>query len=193
MLALAMSPQAWPKVRQQKGAPSADKDKAAMVTVDVLLQKRSTGQAIVGLDKVHFSVYEDNVKQVIQDFNAAGLPASVVLLLDLSRSMDNILPTIRDAASAAWNRFRPDDEVAIMTFAKNAEVVQPLSNDKRLLIDQINKILSAPGNRDRGQTSLDEAIYKAAAYLSNSSGPKRERSILAISDGQSNQERGHSR
>ncbi|HSB10778.1 MAG TPA: hypothetical protein VLM38_14920 [Blastocatellia bacterium] len=54
MLALAMSPQAWPKVRQQKGAPSADKDKAAMVTVDVLLQKRSTGQAIVGLDKVHF-------------------------------------------------------------------------------------------------------------------------------------------
>ncbi|HSB10779.1 MAG TPA: VWA domain-containing protein [Blastocatellia bacterium] len=140
-----------------------------------------------------FSVYEDNVKQVIQDFNAAGLPASVVLLLDLSRSMDNILPTIRDAASAAWNRFRPDDEVAIMTFAKNAEVVQPLSNDKRLLIDQINKILSAPGNRDRGQTSLDEAIYKAAAYLSNSSGPKRERSILAISDGQSNQERGHSR
>lgn len=176
-----------PQVSQQKPMP------AGLVTCDVFVQKRSTGQAITGLDKDDFEIYEDDVKQSIEKFNSNGLPASVVLLLDLSRSMEVVAGTIREPARAVWNQLGPDDEIAIMTFAKNVDIVLPLTNDERLLSEQIARIYSGPDRRDRGQTSLDEAIYQAAAYLAAHSSPSRERSILIISDGQTNQEHGHSR
>ena len=164
-----------------------------LVTLDVLVQKRSTGQTVANLDKRFFSVYEDGVKQDIEDFGPRNAPASIVLLLDLSRSMDKVLSRIRDAAPSVWNQFEREDEVAIMTFAKNVEIVQPLTKDRQMLGERIRKIYTPTDDRDRGQTNMDEAIYQAATYLGNSSSTGRHREVLVISDGMSNQEHGHSR
>jgi VWFA-related protein len=178
---------------QQNQASQPAKDTSELVMLDVLVRHRSSGKTVVGLNKQDFSIYEADVKQEIEEFKQDDSPASIVLLLDVSRSMDTVVGRIREGAQSAWRQFGPDDEVAIMTFAKNVEVVQPFTKDKQLVVDRIGKIYALTGGAARGQTNLAEAIYQAAVYLGNSSSSEHHRFVLVISDGQSNQQEGHSK
>ena len=149
---------------QQNQASQPAKDTSELVMLDVLVRHRSSGKTVVGLNKQDFSIYEADVKQEIEEFKQDDSPASIVLLLDVSRSMDTVVGRIREGAQSAWRQFGPDDEVAIMTFAKNVEVVQPFTKDKQLLVDRIGKIYALTGGAARGQTNLAEAIYQTASW-----------------------------
>jgi uncharacterized protein with von Willebrand factor type A (vWA) domain len=63
-----------------------------------------------------FAITENGVKQEVSYFSRDALPLSIILLLDVSRSVRPIIHEIRDGALHALQRLKPEDEVAVMAF-----------------------------------------------------------------------------
>src|SRR5262245_55415278 len=98
LLLLALQPGA----RGQQQGPNTDQDKnvirqrTSLVVVNVSVTDKQFRQ-ISGLNKEHFEIYEDKVRQQIEFFNDDDKPASVGVVFDLSGSMKNKISRAREA------------------------------------------------------------------------------------------------
>src|SRR5207247_3630303 len=77
-----------------------------------------------------FEIYDDGVRQRIEQFSQDKLPLSVVLLLDASGSMWTVLDRLRASALAALQTLKPEDEVAVVVTANETLLVQGLTTDQ---------------------------------------------------------------
>jgi len=137
--------------------------------------KTKAGQIMSGLKKGDFEVREDGTVQKLEIFNRDELPLNVALVLDLSDSIEPFLGPLRDAAATALAALKPEDEVALFTFATEAQLRLALTKDKISVADQINKFEA------RGATNINDGIFVAAAYLLKTP-PTGRRVIILISD-----------
>jgi hypothetical protein len=154
---------------------------AELVLVDVAVLNRKDGRIVGGLKKENFAIYEDGVKQNISHFSQDELPLSIVLLIDVSGSVQSVINRIRDGALESLRHLKPEDEVALMAFAGKAQLIQDFTVDRRLIIDRIEKINEA-AKVGRGPTLLHEGIYQAAIQLRKASNPFSRRAIIAVTD-----------
>lgn len=115
---------------------------------------------------------------------APRAPATVILLLDVSGSMDapNRLPLVQEAAAALLRRLRPEDRVGVVTYAGESRVLLPPEKltDERAVRAAI-AALEAKG-RTNGGAGLREAFALAAADR----GAAGERVVILCTDGDFN-------
>jgi len=145
-----------------------------LVLVDATV-KTKDGQIMANLKKDDFEVREDGAVQKVEVFSRDELPVNVALVLDLSDSIGPFLAPLRDAATLALAALKPNDEVALFTFATEAEMRLPLMKDKNKIADQINTFQA------RGATNINDGIFVAAEYLLKLP-PNGRRVIILISD-----------
>ena len=145
-----------------------------LVLVDATV-KTKAGQIMADLKKDDFEVREDGVAQKIEIFNRDELPLDVALVLDLSDSIGPFLGPLRDAATVALAALKPNDQVALFTFASEAEMRTPLTREKNKIADQIATFDA------RGATNINDGIFVAAEYLLKAP-PMGRRVIILISD-----------
>ena len=145
-----------------------------LVLVDATV-KAKDGQIMSNLKKEDFEVREDGAQQKLDVFSRDEMQLHVALVLDLSDSIEPFLEPLRDAATVALAALKPDDEVALFTFATEAELRMPLTKDKRKVADEINKFEA------RGATNINDGIFVAAEYLLKNA-PSGRRVIILISD-----------
>jgi Ca-activated chloride channel family protein len=145
-----------------------------LVLVDATV-KTKAGQIMGDLKKEDFELREDGVVQNVQIFSRDELPLNVALVLDLSDSIGPFLGPLRDAANTALAALKPEDEVALFTFATEAELRVPFTNDKKKIAEQVNAF------KVGGATNINDGIFVAAKYLLNTP-PKGRRVIILISD-----------
>lgn len=145
-----------------------------LVMVDATVKTRA-GQIMGDLKQDAFELREDGVTQKIEIFSRDELPLNVALVLDLSDSIGPFLGPLREAASTALAALKPEDEVALFTFATEAELRVPFTNDKTKIAEQINAFHVG------GATNINDGIFVAAKYLL-SAPPKGRRVIILISD-----------
>src|SRR5215813_2997132 len=107
---------------------------------------------IMGLDKQHFSVYENDDPQQITLFTEEDAPISVGLLLDVSKSMSNKFVTERAAVESFFNNANPKDDYFVVTFADRPKLLTNASQS----IEEIQEKLAA--NIPQGQTALLDAV-----------------------------------
>jgi hypothetical protein len=88
-----------------------------LVVFDAQVIDKKTRKMFGGLTRDAFEVYEENVKQPIAYFSQDQLPLSVLLLLDISRSVTPIIEQVGAGANDALQRLKSEDEVAVMAFA----------------------------------------------------------------------------
>ena len=88
-----------------------------LVNLNVVVKDRQ-GKRVKGLTREDFEVYEDGARQEITHFSADERPLRLVLLFDISISMEASLPTVKQAAVTLVDSLRPDDEVTIVSFAE---------------------------------------------------------------------------
>jgi len=88
-----------------------------LVNLNVVVKDRQ-GKRVKGLTREDFEVYEDGVRQEITHFSADERPLRLVLLFDISISMEATLPTVKQAAVTLVDSLRVDDEVTIVSFAE---------------------------------------------------------------------------
>jgi VWFA-related protein len=151
-----------------------------LVVLDVQVLHRKTGEIINGLKPADFELYEDGVRQEITHFSQDKLALSVILLMDLSGSVSPVLRDIQSGALLALERLKDQDEVAVIAFSSETQLVQDFTRDRRLIVQKIGHIEKTPVI---GQgTSLFEGLRDSANHMGKASNPTSRRVIVVITD-----------
>ncbi|MBZ5707382.1 MAG: VWA domain-containing protein [Acidobacteriia bacterium] len=141
----------------------------------------SRNHPVLGLERQHFSVFEDNRRQDLRDFSAEDAPISVGLVLDLSGSMGNKFVIEREAVEQFFRNANSQDDYCVVTFADKPRVLATSTQS----IEDIEQKLAA--TKPDGHTALLDAIYLAVTRLH--SARYERKAILIISDGGDNHSR----
>jgi Ca-activated chloride channel family protein len=158
----------------------ADKDGVIKLDTDLVqLDVKVVDQnniAVMNLNKEDFSVYEDKVKQTINNVSREEVPISMGLVIDTSGSMKSKLQTVSDAAVSLIKQMRLDDEAFLARFNTESELAQDFTDDRRELEDAIGELYTSGG------TSLLDSIIATADYA-HSKGKQRRKALVIFSDG----------
>ncbi|MGB8508294.1 MAG: VWA domain-containing protein [Pyrinomonadaceae bacterium] len=151
-----------------------------LVTLNVSVIDRANGRGLTGLTRENFRLSEDNDEQQITNFEAANAPFDLLLLIDLSGS--TAAKRVTDLIRASALRFivaaRPQDRIAVITFAGTINVVSPLTTDRQSLRAAINRMESP-----NGDTKLYDALAAATEYLDKNERGTRRQAVILLSDG----------
>src|SRR5215475_10859900 len=178
--ALAMVCSAQNPTRQEMFLPERIRLSTDLVVIDVQALNRKTGQVVTGLNAADFELYEDGVKQEITHFSQDRIALSVILLMDLSGSVSPVIKEIQSGALLALERLKESDEVAVIAFSSDTQLVQDFTPDRKLIVDKIGRIEKTPVI---GQgTSLFEGLRDAAIYMNKASNGASRRVIIAVTD-----------
>jgi len=146
-----------------------------LVLLDVtVVDQNST--PVMNLKKEDFSVYEDKVKQTVDNVSREEVPVSFGLVIDTSGSMRSKLQTVSDASVSLIKQMRVDDEAFVASFKAEPELVQDFTADRRELEDAISELYTSGG------TALLDAIIATADYAQEK-GKRRRKALVVISDG----------
>jgi len=151
-----------------------------IVVLDAQVLRKKTGVVVSSLNKDDFEVYEDGVKQELSFFGKDKLPLSIMLLIDTSGSVRPVIEIIRDGALEALRRLKPEDEVAVMVFGDQTNLIQPFTKDRQQIVDQIGGLLKQA--QVGVGTSLHTAMHEAAVKMETASNPLSRRVIVTVTD-----------
>ncbi len=150
-----------------------------LVVFDAQVIDKKSGKVFGGLQKQDFEIYEENVKQQLAYFSQDQLPLSVLLLLDISRSLRPIIQQVGEGATNALRQLKPEDEVAVMAFADYSKLLQPFTKDRSVVAQ---KITEASETSLGDGTFMNEALYNAAQEMNKATNPANRRAIIVITD-----------
>jgi VWFA-related protein len=141
-------------------APATDiKVDVRLVNLNVRVATRA-GRAIAGLQKEHFQVFDDGVRQSVSHFQPMTAPIHLVLLLDMSGSTQEKMEVIVKAATRFVDALGPEDDVAVAAFARDFLLVSGFTRDRSLLKKQIRAL------ENRGTTTgFYDAMWSALDLL----------------------------
>jgi Ca-activated chloride channel homolog len=166
--------------RIPKEAAQKEKGYTIGVNVDLVLMYTSVfdkaGKFVPGLKKDNFKLFEDGIQQAVTTFSQEDVPVSMGILLDLSGSMRGKIDQVNRAALAFIKASNPNDQVFLIGFNDEVELLQDYTSD----IDEITDALE--NTVVTGGTALYDSIYLGVQKAHTGSKPKK--AIVVISDGE---------
>jgi VWFA-related protein len=137
------------------------------------------GRAIGGMRESDFTVWENGIERRVTNVAPANEPFNLVLLLDVSGSVEERMDFIRKAARDFLRTTSPQDRISIISFRDDIQVISDFSTDRQMLSRKLDEIDAGGGT----------ALYDALGYILSE--PLRhlrgERTaIVVMSDGDDN-------
>jgi Ca-activated chloride channel homolog len=132
------------------------------------------GRFVRGLKQSDFKVYDNDRLQTITSFESENIALEMVVALDVSSSMRQALPKVKESAKRFLDGLRPGDQVTLLGFNDNVFTLAPRSRDKAARVKAID-LMSAWGG-----TALYDVVLDGLGRLSRHPG---RRSMLLFSDG----------
>lgn len=174
---------AAPRMQPTETPQEVDEDEVVrvesdLVTLNVSVVDRASGRGLAGLAAGDFKIYEDNAEQRVEHFESADAPFDLLLLLDLSGSTTRVTDTIRAAARRFVAATRPQDRIAIITFAGETQIAAELTSDRASLRASIDRIA-----KPTGDTRLYDSLDSALDYMTRRSDASRRRAVILMTDG----------
>ncbi|MGI8788048.1 MAG: VWA domain-containing protein [Pyrinomonadaceae bacterium] len=166
----------FPVLSESKSVQDATRSQIKRVLVRVT---DLNNRAIDDLKKDDFEVVEAGENREILSVEPTTAPFNLVLLLDVSGSVDNYVDFIRKAARNFVNTVSPQDKIAIIIFNEDVKMLSTFTTDKEKLSESLDTFDAGGGT----------AFYDALAYtLAETLRPlKGERpAIVVLSDGDDN-------
>lgn len=99
-----------------------------LVRVFVTVTDRD-GRLVTALGQPDFEVRDEGTPQPIALFDSSPQPVRLVLLLDVSGSMEGNLPLLREASQQLFSRLRPDDRVRVGSFGREITISPSFTRD----------------------------------------------------------------
>jgi len=126
-----------------------------------------------------FAVFENGVRQTISFFDHGTVPVDLALLVDSSASMNQVLPTVKHAASTLIGSLTPSDRASVMTFGGVMRQSTAFTSNHEALLDAVRDMAAG------GATPLFDALYVALRSFRGSrpSGEMKRRAIVVFTDG----------
>ncbi len=148
-----------------------------LVRVDALVLQKKTARVVGNLKQTDFVILEDGTKQQVTHFSQDSLPLSVLLLIDRGGCIDPFGTEVRRAANEALARLKETDEVAVMTYHDDAELLHEFTRDRSEIGAALERI---PKKHEWADHCLNKAFAKAADYMVTAGNPVGRRVIIAI-------------
>ena len=202
MIALVALPGFGPSMRAQEPAATVAVD-VKVVTLPVTVRDKH-GKIIRDLTKDDFTLQEDGRPQTIKYFSQeTNLPLTLGLLVDTSRSQDNVLDAERNASRSFLDQMlvQPKDKAFLIHFDREVELLQDLTSSREKLQSAL-ELLKTSTDRERsndpndpsnspsgsgsrshhgGGTQLYDAVYLASNELMKKQ--QGRKAIVILSDG----------
>jgi VWFA-related protein len=137
------------------------------------------GRAISGMHESDFTVFENGIERKVTKVTPTNQPFNLVLLLDVSGSVEERMDFIRKAARDFLRTVSPQDRIAIISFRDDIQLISDFSTDRAMLSRKLDEIDAGGGT----------ALYDALGYVLSSmiKQLRAERSaIVVMSDGDDN-------
>jgi len=142
-----------------------------IVNVEAVVYNKKTGGVIQGLKKEHFEIYEDGIKQEVENFSTPEAPVTMVLLLEYSKLVDYLgsgtggmfepgrIEILRPAYEFV-NRFvQPKDFISIVAYDIRPTPLVDFTDDK-------SKLMQAVGLLIRNNPAFTESnMYDALKFV----------------------------
>ncbi len=137
------------------------------------------GRAIGGMKESDFTVYENGVERKVTKVVPTQEPFNLVLLLDVSGSVEERIDFIRKAARDFLRTASPQDRIAIISFRDDIQIISDFSTDRKMLARKLDEIDAG------GATALYDALgYVLANTLKQLRGERT--AVVVLSDGDDN-------
>jgi VWFA-related protein len=137
------------------------------------------GRAIGGMRESDFTVWENGIERRVTSVAPANEPFNLVLLLDVSGSVEERMDFIRKAARDFLRTTSPQDRISIISFRDDIQVISDFSTDRGMLSRKLDEIDAGGG------TALYDAIgYVLSEPLKKLRGERT--AIVVMSDGDDN-------
>ncbi|MCP9495956.1 MAG: VWA domain-containing protein [Pyrinomonadaceae bacterium MAG19_C2-C3] len=140
------------------------------------------GRAVRDLTVSDFQITETNVERRITNVVAGEAPFNLVLLLDVSGSVEERLEFIRRAALAFVASARPQDRISIVSFRDDVQNISGFTTNRPALRESINDIQA--GGATALYDSLAYVLLETLRPLQNKSDERT--AIVVLSDGDDN-------
>lgn len=137
------------------------------------------GRAIGGMKESDFTVYENGVERRVTNVVLTSEPFNLVLLLDVSGSVEERIDFIRKAARDFLKTASLQDSIAIISFRDDIQVISDFSTDRQMLSQKLEDIDAG------GATSLYDALGYVLANKTKQLRGQRT-AIVVLSDGDDN-------
>ncbi|HTG86596.1 MAG TPA: VWA domain-containing protein [Pyrinomonadaceae bacterium] len=137
------------------------------------------GRAIGGMREADFTVWENGVERRVTNVAPANEPFNLVLLLDVSGSVEERMDFIRKAARDFLRTTSPQDRISIISFRDDIQIISDFTTNRQLLSKKLDEIDAGGG------TALYDALgYVLASQLKRLRGERT--AIVIMSDGDDN-------
>ncbi len=137
------------------------------------------GRAIGGMKESDFTVYENGIEREVKQVTPTSEPFNLILLLDVSGSVEEHIDFIRKAARDFLKTASPQDRIAIVSFRDDIQIISDFSTDRHLLSEKLEDINAG------GATALYDALgYLLADPIKKLRGERT--AIVVLSDGDDN-------
>src|SRR5918993_3795463 len=115
------------------------------------------GRLVTSLEQKDFEVRDEGKPQPITLFDNTPQPIRLIVMLDVSGSMEGNLPLLRAGVDQLFARLRPDDVVRVGTFGRDVEISPTFTRDVNELRSALPKPI-APDAPTPLWRALDEAL-----------------------------------
>ncbi|HXQ71417.1 MAG TPA: VWA domain-containing protein, partial [Pyrinomonadaceae bacterium] len=113
------------------------------------------GRAISGMRESDFTVWENGIERRVTNVSPANEPFNLVLLLDVSGSVEERMDFIRKAARDFLRTASPQDRISIISFRDDIQIISDFSTDRQILSRKLDEIDAGGGT----------ALYDALGYI----------------------------
>jgi Ca-activated chloride channel family protein len=134
------------------------------------------GRLVSTLTREHFEVRDEGKPQPITLFDNSPQPIQLIVMLDVSGSMEGNLPLLRAAADQLFGRLRRDDVARLGTFGHDVTISPAFTRDLEELHRALPEMIASDAPTPLWR-AVDEALGAFGAE------PDARRVILVLSDG----------
>lgn len=149
----------------------------ALVHVDAAVTLN--GRPLEGLTAADFQVTDEGEPRAILHFSPEEQPLDLILLLDVSASMQPVIVQVAETASGALAALHARDRVALMVFSDQTRLRLDFTNDFGAVERELKEILQM---KLAYETRLQKAIDDAALHFLKEPPQGRRRAVLVVTD-----------
>jgi VWFA-related protein len=157
-----------------KGVEYTEKVDVDVVQVTVTVTDNA-GRFVRGLTRQDFRLYEDGKSQALTTFVSENVPLELIVAVDVSGSMTDAMPKVKESVKRFLTAIRPTDRVTLLGFNDTVFTLARPTVDLPTRLRAVDRL--APW----GGTALYDVIVQAFDLLGRQTG---RRALVVFTDGE---------
>lgn len=140
------------KVDKSQGPITVNID-TSVVNVEAVVYNKKTGAVITGLKKENFEIYEDGIKQEVENFSTPDAPLTLVMVVEYSKFVDLLgipqggyfepgrVEVLRPAYEFVRTIVKPKDFVSIVAYDIRPTPIVDFTDDQQKLMQAVGILI----------------------------------------------------